>query len=723
MIRLVVTVPTFNDDHGAMKVWEWIKNTFRNHEGVCYYKHPIVGTNSGATPEFTLLVKGYEPLAIKTISYQLDDLLEIDEDKWQIEGQENYIDSPILELDDFVIALQSKLDKERSLRRKLRAKKILALPLISQSKFKEKFGSILDGLLVIWEDGNTGVIVNQVETGFSDIEWNLARAVLQGATPLNKPSSTISSKTTKMGNAIRELDREIALLDDEQELVALQIPPGPQRIRGLAGTGKTVLLAMKAANIHRHFPEKKILFTFNTQSLYNQAKNLISKFYRVYSDVDPDWDRIQIRHAWGSNSRPGVYSDLCARQGKQPLNLMDARRIHPKAPLKACFELALQSNISPEYDFILVDEAQDFPKEFFQTLYKLALPPKQIYWAYDELQTLSSIQLPKLEDQFGIDNEGVPLVSLEGEYPGRIEKDFVLHRSYRCPQEVLMLAHALGLGLYRPQGCIQMLEKKDSWESLGYKIESGEFEKGQPVTILRPIENSPNRISDIYQGSQQMITSTVFPSREEELDWIAASIQKDIKEEEVPPEQIVVIALDAINSREHLMGIQKRLTNSEIASTIPGINDLQSAFAEPGRVTLSTVFRAKGNEAHVVYIFSFESLYDYVEEIGNRNKAFTAITRAKAWVRITGTGKRMDEAKKEVDRIIQDLPRFNFTFPDMQYIRSLDAQTIKRRREFDRANNVAADFKKLSKEVLSSMKQEDLDEIVEKINEAKSANQ
>jgi len=57
-----------------------------------------------------------------------------------------------------------------------------------------------------------------------------------------------------MGAAIRELDKQVASLDDEQELVALQIAPGPQRIRGLAGTGKTVLLAMRAANIHLQEP-------------------------------------------------------------------------------------------------------------------------------------------------------------------------------------------------------------------------------------------------------------------------------------------------------------------------------------------------------------------------------------------------------------------------------------------------------------------------------------
>ena len=102
------------------------------------------------------------------------------------------------------------------------------------------------------------------------------------------------------------MDRDIALLDEDQVNAALSIAPGPQRIRGLAGTGKTVLLAMKAANIHLRYPDKKILFTFNTQSLYNQIQNLITKFYRNYSDKDPDWDNLHIRHAWDGPRKPEV---------------------------------------------------------------------------------------------------------------------------------------------------------------------------------------------------------------------------------------------------------------------------------------------------------------------------------------------------------------------------------------------------------------------------------
>jgi superfamily I DNA and RNA helicase len=111
---------------------------------------------------------------------------------------------------------------------------------------------------------------------------------------MSEPMISTSSQSEKIGDSVRELEKQIALLDFEQEKAAIPIAPGPQRIRGLAGTGKTVLLAMKAANIHKHFPKKKILFTFNTQSLYNQAMKLITKFYRYHTENDPDWEVITL---------------------------------------------------------------------------------------------------------------------------------------------------------------------------------------------------------------------------------------------------------------------------------------------------------------------------------------------------------------------------------------------------------------------------------------------
>ena len=72
------------------------------------------------------------------------------------------------------------------------------------------------------------------------------------------------TKTNSKGAIIKQIEKEIANLDEWQKKAAFEIPEGPQRIRGLAGSGKTVVLALKAAYLHSQHPEWTIAITFYT---------------------------------------------------------------------------------------------------------------------------------------------------------------------------------------------------------------------------------------------------------------------------------------------------------------------------------------------------------------------------------------------------------------------------------------------------------------------------
>jgi len=486
MIKLLVTLPEYEQDEATKRVWDWVEGRFRGTEGICYYMHPVLRTNYGFSPELTLITTTHQPVIIHCLPYQLGDIQMVNEDSWTVDGTVQ--DSPLLAAEDFAVNLRSKFDKDRVLRRRLDPIYALALPLIARSDFQAKFSTVLDDHLVIWANGDVSCVDMRLVEALSEEEWRRVRSIVQGVSPLTKGFGPNPVETTTLGDAIKFIDRNIALLDEEQAKAALQIAPGPQRIRGLAGTGKTVLLAMKAAIIHLKYPDRKILFTFNTQSLYNQVKALITKFYRYYSDLDPDWDYLHVRHGWGGRRKPGVYYDTCTRLGITPYSFSVASRLNREAPFQACCSHLLSLKIEPEYDFIMVDEAQDFSPEYFQVLYRLSRSPNhRIYWVYDELQNLFAKSVPTPEKLFGKDKNGKPHVLLNDDpYPGGIEKDLILHRSYRCPYSVLMLAHAVGLGLYSPNGCVQMLSSKESWESLGYIVESGDLIEGNEVTVFRP---------------------------------------------------------------------------------------------------------------------------------------------------------------------------------------------------------------------------------------------
>lgn len=711
-MEFIPTLDTYENDQAVRTLWSDIAKKLEGVDGICYYKHPIIESATCLSPDLALLAENYHPVIIKALSSTIDEISEVENTTWTVSGTVS--DSPFLEIDDFLVSLLSKFERQRILRRRFNPIGVLYLPLVTKHDFESKFGPIdsylafsSHDIICVCKDRNLDSLLINIDPPLKPIEWLTSKSVFQGINPLNKQITEVPINSATMGGAISLLEKQIALLDEEQHKVAIQMAPGPQRIRGLAGTGKTVVLAMKAANIHRRYPDKNILFTFNTQSLYNQAKKLITKFFREYSDSDPDWEKIHLRHGWGGASRPGVYYDLCRRMGLTPFTFQHARSRDYEVPIRACCQEVLKHNIEPFYDFILVDEAQDFPKEFFMVLARLITPEKRIYFAYDELQSLTAVEIPRAEDMFGFDKDGQPFISVEGpDYPGGIEKDFVLHKSYRCPLDALMLAHGIGLGIHGPHGCVQMLGNQASWESIGYEVEEGTFAKNTPTTILRPAENSPNRIRDIYNGHDPLLDVKKFDTREQELTWVASSIEKTINEEQVKPEDIMVICLDVKKSKDCLVFLQRRLQENEVESMIPGLVDQSWKFAEPGRVTLSTVYRAKGNEAPVVYIIAFDALYSYVEEIESRNRAFTSISRSKGWLRITGSGGLMNDVDIELTKIVSHIPRFRFLFPDMENIRirKLDAsETSRRRKEVGKARSSLKTLLNLDKEALKDI--------------------
>ena len=127
-----------------------------------------------------------------------------------------------------------------------------------------------------------------------------ARSILEGAKALARPTRRVvdEPEEQKLAVALSALEEEIAGFDVQQRHVALTSMRCPQRIRGLAGSGKTVILAMKAALAHIEDPNARVLVTYYTRSLRDHLRRLITRFYRHFSEGEPDWNRIHVHHGW-----------------------------------------------------------------------------------------------------------------------------------------------------------------------------------------------------------------------------------------------------------------------------------------------------------------------------------------------------------------------------------------------------------------------------------------
>ncbi len=675
-MEFIVTSSDIKDNKGAHDLFEQMKKITLGRKGYCYYKYPIAGGLESHLPDIVIVDLEYGICAFDIYSYlSLDNINKIGEYEWKINDES--ADSPILRLEDYETNLKSKYEKYRQLRGKVKINYYIVFPQIKKSEFLKKFP--LDAYDYIDKIKFDDYLSNSYQSFFSEksnfLESNIKRlflSVTQGAGRLNDFKKLLEgAKSDKIGGAIKLIDTRISYLDKGQHAAAIQIPDGPQRIRGMAGTGKTIILTMKAAFLHSRYPDAKILYTFHTQSLYNQIKDLITKFYRDTEEKDPNWDNLMILHSWGGKAKQGVYSRACLRNSIDFIPLMQANIRGPEDAFSYVCVEALKKPILEEYDFVLMDEAQDFPPSFFQLIYKLTKLPKRIIFAYDELQSLSKLSISDTGDLFGYNSDGSKIVDFsKGFYEGGIEMDFVLNKSYRNPLKILMTAHSVGLGLYNKDGFMQIIDNPDVWNAIGYKVIKGDFKtKDEIIEIERPIENSISLANELYSGRQMNLQTEIFNDRNQEINWIANKIENDINEEGVNPHDIIVISINSQMIEKYFIPLQNKLFSKGIPSIIPGIGGVdRDKFGEKGFVTLSTVYKAKGNEAFVVYVMAFDYLYDYLNFVFARNRAFTSISRSKGWCRISGVGNKMNRAISEVNETLEKVPRFIFKSPDSKKI-------------------------------------------------------
>jgi superfamily I DNA and RNA helicase len=492
-------------------------------------------------------------------------------------------------------------------------------------------------------------------------------AVIQRVTTI-KPRKKRSSvkRHDSRGAILKQIEQEIANLDRWQNHAAIESPDGPQRIRGLAGSGKTIVLALKAAYLHTRHPDWEIAITFQTRSLYQQFTDLVRRFTFEHTQDEPDWSKLHIIHAWGSQSQPGLYAQIAMAHNLEPKNFGYGQQKYgrQKAFEGVCQELLahIQKRKSPPlYDALLIDEAQDFPISFFQLAYQVVKAPKRIVWAYDELQNLSDYRMAPPEELFGRDRQGQPLVTLENK-EGKPRQDIILPVCYRNTPWALATAHALGFGIYRQKSLVQYFDDPELWDKMGYELLNGDYTPGHQVTMTRKKEASPSYFQELLQPADA-VQCHIFSSAEEQAAWVAASIKKDIERDELEASDILIILPEAYTAQSDALPIITALRQAGLQAHLTGVNSSKDEIFLDNSIAIAHIHRAKGNEAPMVYLLNSQYGFEGPELIKRRNALFTAITRSRAWVRVCGYGPAMADLKVEIERVIQNEFKLEFTVP------------------------------------------------------------
>ena len=513
-------VPGTNQKPVSSRELDMVLSSQTNLSGQLFIGYPIIGTSEGPHIIDALLISKDKGIVIFDL----------------IEGTET--DNYATRQDDSANKVEARLKLHRDLIR--RRKLLIPIHAISFAPGVSNPGEHTEKDYPV---ANRRTLINELEKfKWPCQEQNIYEITLSTIESISTIRKTRTRRTIKQedsrGAKLKKLEESIATLDHMQSKAVIETVEGVQRIRGLAGSGKTIVLALKAAYLHTLHPEWRIAVTFNTRSLKGQFCRLINTFSLEQAGQEPDWENLRIVNAWeapGGSERDGIYYEFCRAHDVKYFDFQSAKRAFPQGnAFSGVCKLAIDQTrgaAKSVYDAILVDEAQDLSPTFLRLCYDLLDNPKRLVYAYDELQNLSEESLPSPEDIFGKNADGSSKVQFEDAGGDEPRRDIILKICYRNSGPVLVTAHMLGFGIYRKPpkpretGLIQMFDHTQLWEEIGYQSKFGELKEGTSVTLHRT-ENSSPPFLEKHSPIDDLVLFKHFDDEETQADWLVNEIKK-----------------------------------------------------------------------------------------------------------------------------------------------------------------------------------------------------
>lgn len=218
------------------------------------------------------------------------------------------------------------------------------------------------------------------------------------------------------------------------------------RIQGLAGTGKTELLLHKLRRNYVENKDSRIVFTCYNKVLAEDMKARIPQFFN-FMKVDEQiewWTRLWVFPSWGSQNAPltGLYSYIC---NKYHLDFKRYSRSNSFEQVcsDAIEQLKQKESFETCFDFVYIDESQDFPQSFFDLC--SLITKEQIFIAGDIFQNVFDVNIRPA-----------------------VDCHYLLNKCYRTDPHTLMLAHSVGMGLFE-EPVVRWLDDEE-WSACGYNI-------------------------------------------------------------------------------------------------------------------------------------------------------------------------------------------------------------------------------------------------------------
>lgn len=207
--------------------------------------------------------------------------------------------------------------------------------------------------------------------------------IRQIALPLEEPESAAGE------------DRVLAVMDLHQEQLARSLGEGHRIIRGVAGSGKTLILAFRAEYLARASAKPVLLLCY--------ANGIAGRLENAMQERGVE-DRVQVStfHSW-------CYRMLRTYDVPAPsvTDIPDYRE-RLAASVNAVTQAVERGKIpGGQYDAVLVDEAHDFEPQWLALAARMVNPDKRsLMIVYDDMQAIYKGRARPVWSQLGIEAKG-----------------------------------------------------------------------------------------------------------------------------------------------------------------------------------------------------------------------------------------------------------------------------------------------------------------------------
>ncbi len=597
---------------GERQLFQTLK-TYLPDDYIVYYEPEI----HGKRPDFVIIGPDLGLVVLEVKDYTKNTLFQLNADEWTIvntAGEQVTVKSPHLQARDNAFHIVNALKKDRSLVQ-------LEGKYQFQLKFPYGFGSVYTRLyqkdfiqhdlysIVSPDLCLTRDEIDPDHDAFS--EENLIEKIMNMFVvpyrlrePLTKeeidairyhlfPEVRISAEfrppSPYQDQLLLSL-HDIKAMDLHQEKLAKQIGDKNRLIRGVAGSGKTLILVSRAKLLAKEHPDWKILILCYNISLSRSIDHMVRQMmqepdslfdfdFSQPSDTPAAEHSIQVRnfHEW-------LKQDLRISEARLP-GILD--------------KLGKGEGILPTYDAILIDEGQDFEANWFKLVSHLLNPEtKSLLLVEDRAQSIYKRSRSYVQDT-GLDFRG---------------RSKVLSINYRNTAQIVAFAWKF----YQENSALRN------------KVVSKDFEN----EIISP--QSTRR-----RGYEPALYKAA--SFKQEAVMVAKQIVKLHDRYKVPfSEMLILYRVRKTFKMDYVAILISEFEKADIPHYwLTENTDAKRSFTKDGdRVTISTIDSSKGLDFQAVFVINVDNMPFALEADTEREASllYIAMTRAKDFLCLSYSG-------------------------------------------------------------------------------------